>query len=424
MDELILMSVRLMGIFLSRKKRRKRWLTRRWWTRPLNLRRKSHGDYEHLFQELKEDASMFFHYTRMDLATFYNLLNLVGPHLKKNSIRAYFPPEFRLAITLRFLATGDQISSLALAYRIGISSAYEVIKETCAVLANVLAPVYLCLPTEEEWQCISSEFLRKWNLPGCIGAVDGKHVQIQAPINSGSEYFNYKKTHSLILMAICDANYKFLLVDIGVSGSNSDNTIYSSYLGRAIKEDRLNIPRGVIQLPGSHITTPYYFVGDAAFQLSRNMMRPYPGRNLTDRKIVFNYRLSRARRTIENAFGILAARWRIYRKPISLNPDAVNNIILATVCLHNFLITENNKELQQHLYCPPTLIDQELENGDLIQGEWRNEPNILQDISNIGPHRATTAAYEQRDILADYLLTPNGEVPWQIEYIRRGRHAF
>lgn len=103
MDELILMSlcVNIMGIFLSLRKRRKRWLNRRWWTRPINLRRSRQGDYLHLFQELKEDPSMFFNYTRMDLSSFYILLDLVSPYLKKNSLRASLPPELRLAITLR-----------------------------------------------------------------------------------------------------------------------------------------------------------------------------------------------------------------------------------------------------------------------------------------------------------------------------------
>ena len=75
---------------------------------------------------------------------------------------------------------------------------------------------------EEEWKGISEQFKCIWNFPHCIGAIDGKHVVIQAPANSGSCFSNYKGTHSIVLMAVCDAQYHFILVDIGDSGCHSD----------------------------------------------------------------------------------------------------------------------------------------------------------------------------------------------------------
>lgn len=93
--------------------------------------------------------------------------------------------------------------SVALAYRVGESTAHMIVKETCCIIADVLIPLYMKHPTEEEWKKISMEFLELWNLPNCVGAIDGKHITIQAPPNSGSKYFNYKKTFSVVLMAAC-----------------------------------------------------------------------------------------------------------------------------------------------------------------------------------------------------------------------------
>ena len=69
----------------------------------------------------------------------------------------------------------------------------------------------------QDWKIIEQKFSTKWNFPNCLGALDGKHIVITAPWNSGSLYFNYKGT--LILMALVDADYKFIYVDIGDYGS-------------------------------------------------------------------------------------------------------------------------------------------------------------------------------------------------------------
>lgn len=122
--------------------------------RPINNMRKYQGDFAHLFQELKYDKDMFFRYTRMDEDTFNLLLDKIGKHLEKCNWRA-LPPEQHLIVTLRCLATGDQMTSLALAYRIDVSTAHSIVRETCEVIANELSTEYLSLPTINEWKNIS-----------------------------------------------------------------------------------------------------------------------------------------------------------------------------------------------------------------------------------------------------------------------------
>jgi len=111
-------------------------------------------------------------------------------------------------------------------------------------------------------------------------------------------------------------------------------------------------------LPNTNSVFPHYFVRDEAFPLKSYILRPYPGKNLDIQKRIFNYRLSRTRQTIENAFGILASRWRILRNNIIADVETVEKIVAATVCLHNFLrISENKVSAYERIYCPPTFID-------------------------------------------------------------------
>lgn len=111
-------------------------------------------------------------------------------------------------------------------------------------------------------------------------------------------------------MAICDHEYKFTLVlDVGAFGSDCDAGVLSkSLFEKALYDRTLNTSYETRKLPGCNIELSYFVIGNEAFQLHKNVMRPYSGRYLCDDKSIFNYRLSRARHTIENTFGILVAR--------------------------------------------------------------------------------------------------------------------
>lgn len=112
-------------------------------------------------------------------------------------------------------------------------------------------------------------------------------------------------------MAVCDANYKFIAVEIGARGKESDEGLLKeSNFGKRLLNRSLNLPNSSEIFPSGPIL-PYYFVADEAFPLDRNIMRPFPGRStgrMPFNQRVFNYRLSRARRKIENAFGILCSQ--------------------------------------------------------------------------------------------------------------------
>lgn len=159
------------------------------------------------------------------------------------------------------------------------------------------------------------------------------------------------------------------------------------------------------------------FVTDEAFPLQTNLMRPYPGKNLSEAKAVFNYRLSRARRIIENSFGILAARWRIFRRPILAEPEHVIRYTQATIALHNFLRTTESS-----VYCPPGFTDGEDGGGNVLEGTWRNELHGDQGLTRlcqIGGNSYRRSAAGTRELFQDYFLTPEGEVSWQYNFVHR-----
>ena len=129
---------------------------------------------------------------------------------------------------------------------------------------------------------------------------------LKFPERSGSRFYNYKGFYSIVLMALVDADYKFLWVEVGSNGAASDAQIFNDCdLKLAMDRGTLGIP-APDHLPNDDRYIPYYIIADDAFSLQTNLMKPFGQRNLSREKRIFNYRISRARRIVENAFGILS----------------------------------------------------------------------------------------------------------------------
>ena len=179
--------------------------------------------------------------------------------------------------------------------------------------------------SHEEWETISNGFHNRWNFPLCCGAWDGKHVLINAP-DEGSEYYNYKAFNSIVLMGGADYKYCFSYFEVG--------------------KKRFRI-RWVFQncsllelLENGLLPTGSFLVGDDAFPLKPYLMKAYKNYNrpLMQEESIFNYGLSRARRIIENVFGILVSRFRFLDRKMAVKLETVNKPVSAACTLHNWLL--------------------------------------------------------------------------------------
>ncbi|KAF0706407.1 protein ALP1-like isoform X1, partial [Aphis craccivora] len=266
-----------------------------------------------------------------------------------------------------YLSTGCSFRSLAFTFRMGITSVARIVIETCNAIWNILSKVYIPVPTNEMWKTNAKDFYNKWNFPNCLGSIDGKHVRIDQPEHSGSMYYNYKHFYSINLFAISDVNYKFIIVDIGAYGRESDGGVLkNSVFFNKLQKKELSIPDD-IELPNTNIIAPYTFIGDEAFPLLINILRPYPGKQLiNDEKKETN---------VEHAI-----------------------VITKAICvLHNIVLT----------------YDQQSSQVDNLEGNTSG----FGDIGGRKNNRFGRAARDSREIFTEYFSSEAGTIPWQLDCI-------
>lgn len=297
----------------------------------------------------------------------------------------------------RFLAAGASFRSLAFSFRLGVKTVQRIVKKTCQVLWRVLQPYEMPVPDKHTWERSALGFYEKCQYPNCLGAIDGKHVELKSPDNSGSLYWNYKGYPSIVLMAVTDAFCRYICVEVGAYGSSSDGGVFQhTQLYKLIQEEKLDIPNET-RVSNTEISLPYVFVGDEAFPLEHHLMRPFPKRALTNEKRIYNYRLSRARRQVECTFGITSSMWRILLKPIEVQPNFACDIVKAVCVLHNFIL--NNE--QHRLLSPERTEERDKRTTTLTMPDVRCN------------RRPTDGAMEVRNRFMNYFVSPLGAVPWQ-----------
>ncbi|XP_018025075.1 putative nuclease HARBI1 [Hyalella azteca] len=347
----------------------------------------------------------------MPTNTFYYILDKVTPLISREDthLRRSISAGARLEATLIYLATGASYTRLQFHTRISKASLCLIIPDTCRAIYSVLKEEYMKTPrTPAEWSAIGVDFEKKWNFTNCVGAIDGKHVQIKPPPNSGSYYFNYKQTHSIVLLGVADANYELIYADVGTNGRVSDGGVWSGCsLSRNLVNGSIKLPTNKV-LPKSATIAPYVFVADDAFPLKPYLLKPYPFRNQNEEQRIFSYRLSRARRIVENAFGIMSNKFRVLQTSIALTPDKAEHVVLATIVLHNLLRREYSNE-----HTPQGSIDvEDIDRGEIVHGSWRQDAAQLLELERRRDGRVSEEAREVREAFCKY-FNNEGQVPWQ-----------
>ncbi|KAF0755153.1 protein ANTAGONIST OF LIKE HETEROCHROMATIN PROTEIN 1-like, partial [Aphis craccivora] len=341
------------------------------------LKKRNTFSHHNLLDELRlSSPSDYRNYLRMDYTTFSELLNMITPMIEKQytCMREPISPAQRLSSTLRCLATGVNFEELKFISAIAPQTIRKIIIETCEAIITVSKFIFNSLKKCLQFKKNGKLFLITLNQNGILiivwGAIDGKQIEIIRSQESGS----------IVLMAIANANYEFIMVDIVSNGRVSD-------AGNPEPD----------YLPGISDKFPYVFVADDAFPLSNNLMKPYPHRNLSQEKRIFNYRLLRALRIIENFFGILASRFRILLKTINLCPEKTTIIVRVCCHLHNFL-----RQRKMETFLNDSVDFENILTGYVEPGSWRNQDEQFGQLQPYQGRNSSVTAKEIRDKFCDY----------------------
>lgn len=211
--------------------------------------------------------------------------------------------------------------------------------------------------------------------------------------------------YSIVLFAMVDADYCFRYIDVGSDGKASDSTIFKvSTLNIALEKNLLNWPEGGL------------CVGDDAFALRTNIFKPFSHRHLSLEEKIFNYRLSRARRVSENAFGILSSRFRIFRRTIDVKVETTELIVKTACAIHNWLRMTASRD-----YLTTKCVDTEdLNTGEIHPGTWRQTNSLLsvgrRDVGYTSNHYTTDAELLRKRYARDFCTTLS--VPWHLQAVQ------
>ena len=273
---------------------------------------------------------------RMSHSTFTYLCNELRHTIQKKDtvMRKAIPVEQRVALTLWRLATTADYRTIGHLFGISKPAVCVIVKDVCSAIVKVLLPRYIKVPTGDSLKEVLHGFEHKWGFPQCAGAVDGTHIPIISPRNFPADYFNRKGWHSILMQGMVDHLYRFTDVYIGWPGRVHDARVLGNSTVYQKGEDGTLFPDCKKVISGTEI--PIVILGDPAYPLLPWLMKPYlDNGHLSREQRTFNYRLSRARVVVEDAYGRLKGRWRCLSKRNDADVSDLPELVAACCVLHN-----------------------------------------------------------------------------------------
>lgn len=262
------------------------------------------------------------------------------------------------------------INVLAKNFGFGPRAAHKIISMTFEDIWWRLSPIHLRPPTHAEINGLAKEYYEKWKFPNCVGAIGGKYIRL----------FNTAKNKKGIINAVVDANFRFLTVYVERKRSSEESFVKNMF----------DIS-GMQCLPGTEVMLPLVVIGNDAYPLKNNLMKPYPFRatQICPEKGYFNERLKQARVPVDCAFEILSEKWKIFNMPFSLRIEETK-LVVKVVCLLYNIVKDREGDRDPH-FCRFGQVD----NGCIYL-------NLLKHKSR-KHNRASSIAISIRDQMKDYI---------------------
>ena len=339
---------------------------------------------QHWLEEMLNNRvlhSLWKKHFRVSRGTFDYICGIVSRDIQRQNtrLRQAIPVQKRVAVALWRLGSGNSFRSTAITFGIGKSSAVKICHSFSEAI-NRRMNDFISFPVEEnEVRETISKFEEKVNFPQVVGAIDGTHVEIKAPLVNPADYFNRKQKYSVVTQAVVDSRMMFMDVSTGWPGSIHDARVLRlSRVFRKIGNGNI-LTRPVEMINGINVKP--LILGDPAYPLRPWLMTPFPMVGaLTAAQQRFNYRLSKAHVVVERAFGKLKNRWRCLLKQLEESTDRVPKTIITCCILHNICI----------------YMDDELEEDD-------DDDESDDDDDGVGFLRADNAARRIRQAITDHL---------------------
>ena len=307
------------------------------------------------------DDRQWYDNFRVSRDTFQFICNQVRNLIRRKDtrLRKCVSVESRVAVTLYYLSSTSELRTIAHLFGVSKPFVCNCVKNVCGAVINKMRSQFLFMPKGDDLKEVIDIYRRKWGFPMCAGAIDGTHIPIVSPSDNHTDYVNRKGYHSVVMQAVVDSKYLFRDTVIGWPGSVHDaRVLANSEIFNLGNSGRLFPPDLSENINGVRI--PAVILGDPAYPLLPWLLKSYPENPNTplDQRY-FNYRLSRARMTVENTFGRWKGRFRRFLKRVDMNVKDIIIVIMASCILHN--VCELYRE-----ECLQSWID-EVENSGLAQ---------------------------------------------------------